>query len=78
MDNDAICIGCGCTEFEPCQIMNKRRGMAYGCAWVVVDRRAGIGVCSTQKCRAELPRWDRGDRKLSDQAKKRSTEKAHG
>lgn len=75
-DYDGICISCGCSEFDPCTFTH--RGIRCTCAWIVVDRRTHRGVCSTQKCRAHLNRWDRGDRELSDQAKRRAGAKAHG
>ena len=33
----AKCIGCGCDDLHACW---------PGCHWLVVDRRAGRGVCS--------------------------------
>lgn len=37
MKRQAKCIGCGCTDEEPCP---------DGCEWVWVDRQAGRGWCS--------------------------------
>lgn len=51
---DAVCISCGCSEFEPCD------DGIDACSWIAVDRRAGIGVCSC--CPQALKRWDDGDR----------------
>jgi hypothetical protein len=36
--NAAICIGCGCDDDHACEL---------GCAWLNVDRSAGLGVCSS-------------------------------
>jgi hypothetical protein len=33
----ATCIGCGCDDDHACEL---------GCAWLVVERRVGLGVCS--------------------------------
>jgi hypothetical protein len=41
--NVARCIGCGCDDDHACDL---------GCSWLVVDRRASLGVCS--ECHA---RW---------------------
>jgi hypothetical protein len=34
------------------------------CAWMVVDRDAGLGVCDA--CPKALPRWQAGDRVRAD------------
>jgi hypothetical protein len=34
----AQCLCCGCTDAAACQ---------EGCCWVFVDRRRGLGICST-------------------------------
>lgn len=53
----AVCIGCGCDDDRACP---------GGCAWLRVDRKAGLGVCS--QCYPDVVRWDTGDRKLSEEA----------
>jgi hypothetical protein len=40
----AKCIGCGCTDTQACE--------PFGCHWLVVDRGAGRGVCSS--CPSEI------------------------
>lgn len=37
MDSNAICIGCGCTDWDGCQST---------CYWIVVDYEKKVGVCS--------------------------------
>lgn len=37
LDNQARCIGCGCTDAQGCP---------DGCYWLSVNRRTGQGVCS--------------------------------
>jgi hypothetical protein len=61
--NVAICIGCGCDDDHACD-----DGLGGGCSWLVVDRGRGLGVCSN--CPTARGRWDRGDRKLSDKARR--------
>lgn len=74
---DAVCIGCGCSEFDPC-IIPLRSGSST-CYWVAVDRRVGRGVCSADECRGEpLQRWDRGERELSTKATQHLADKARG
>lgn len=51
----ATCIGCGCNDNHACD-----DGFGDGCSWLKVDRRAGVGVCSS--CPGELKRWNRGER----------------
>jgi len=34
----AVCMGCGCTDDEPCK---------DGCAWLRIDYARGVGVCSS-------------------------------
>lgn len=36
--NQAACIGCGCTDADGCP---------EGCYWLSVNRRTGVGVCSS-------------------------------
>lgn len=50
------CIGCGCNEVCACD---------GGCSWVRLDDK--VGVCS--ECPHHVPRYDRGDRKLSEEAR---------
>lgn len=57
IENEATCIGCGCTEFEACQPDEKSEDACY---WLVVDRRAEVGVCS--RCPEKLLSWDAGVR----------------
>lgn len=40
------CIGCGCDDNHACD---------FGCSWLVVDRRVGLGVCS--ECHGHWPRF---------------------
>lgn len=53
--NLAVCIGCGCDDDHACI-----DAFDEACHWLRVDRRAGLGVCSS--CPEELKRWDAGDR----------------
>ena len=53
----AFCIECGCDDYRAC---------AEGCEWVRLDRDAGLGVCSA--CEHRVADWDRGDRKLGEEA----------
>lgn len=39
--NIAVCIGCGCDDLHACE-----DGLGDPCAWFVVDRRLGIGICT--------------------------------
>lgn len=58
MPGVAVCIGCGCDDMHAC---------AEGCWWLRVDRKVQLGVCSS--CEVDVPRWDAGDRALSEDAK---------
>lgn len=55
---EAMCIGCGCTDFNACY--DELEGAA--CHWRRVDRAAGLGVCSS--CRELEKDWDAGDRTM--------------
>jgi hypothetical protein len=35
---EARCVKCGCTDSRAC---------AGGCSWATVDRKAGVGICSS-------------------------------
>lgn len=48
------CIGCGCDDQHACD---------GGCSWFVVDRNAGVGVCSS--CPEHRDRFIAGDRSAS-------------
>ena len=52
MFDEAICIGCGCSDSNAC--WNEQTGEA--CAWLRLDRAAGVGVCSS--CSEHVLRWD--------------------
>lgn len=54
----ATCIGCGCDDGNACVGI-----FGEGCAWLEVDRKKGVGVCS--ECLGELKRWKKHDRSLS-------------
>lgn len=41
---DARCMSCGCTEARACPV--RRNGVVQGCAWVLLDRAKGRGLCS--------------------------------
>lgn len=59
----ATCIGCGCTDVNACVPRHDGSGpryLAQPCSWLVVDRKAGAGVCSC--CPGAKKRWERGDR----------------
>lgn len=55
----ATCIECGCNDNRACwdEVADQP------CAWLVVDRAAGLGVCTA--CPDAVPRWQRGDRTIS-------------
>lgn len=53
------CIECGCHDLAACFDEEKEQP----CSWLVVDRAAGIGVCSA--CRPALKRWKAGDRSIA-------------
>lgn len=55
----ATCIGCGCDDLHAC--WDEAAGTP--CGWLVVDREAGLGVCSC--CSEDLGRWDQGDRTIN-------------
>lgn len=38
------CISCGCTETNACLVVMS--GQTQRCAWILVDRRRGEGLCS--------------------------------
>src|SRR4051794_16620808 len=39
------CISCGCTEDRAC-LVAVNGGQLQGCAWIIVDRAKGEGLCS--------------------------------
>jgi hypothetical protein len=45
----AVCIGCGCDDFNACK---------FGCFWMRVDYERRIGVCSN--CPAKVAEFDKG------------------
>lgn len=51
----AICMGCGCDDLHAC--WDDTAGNP--CSWLVVDRAAGLGVCSC--CPDHMERWRQGD-----------------
>jgi len=55
----AVCISCGCDDMNAC-CDEETNGP---CSWLVVDRRAGLGVCSA--CPDDVARWEKGDRTLA-------------
>jgi hypothetical protein len=58
----ALCIGCGCADDFACW----DDSTDAPCHWAVVDRHAGLGVCSC--CSDHLPRWQAGDHTLAPEA----------
>lgn len=44
----AVCIGCGCDDLHACMGgLDTGTGEGWDpCSWVVVDRRAGLGICN--------------------------------
>lgn len=48
--NECVCIGCGCTDSEPCN-----HGGNF-CNWIRIDRDIGMGVCS--HCQLSADHWD--------------------
>jgi hypothetical protein len=52
---EAVCIGCGCDDLDACE-----DDFGDPCYWLVVDRKAGVGVCS--ECPGAVDRWSKGDR----------------
>lgn len=53
---EAVCIGCGCSDSAACAT-----GNGEFCHWLVVERHKGQGVCSN--CPSYLTQWqqDRND-----------------
>jgi len=58
MSLEAMCIGCGCTDFKACYDAEE----GAPCHWKRVDRAVRLGVCST--CKELVKDWDAGDRTL--------------
>lgn len=56
-----VCIGCACTETEPCTVETFRG--AVPCRWLLVDLTAGRGVCNA--CPEHLQRFIAGDREIA-------------
>ena len=56
MNTTATCIGCGCDDWHAC--CSEATGQP--CSWLMVDRNAGLGVCS--ECPDDVERWNAGDR----------------
>jgi hypothetical protein len=54
---EAVCIGCGCDDLDACE-----DDFGDPCYWLVVDRKAGVGVCS--ECPGAVDRWSKGDRQV--------------
>lgn len=69
---EIICIGCGCTDDDPC-IASGVEGTGAPCSWIRMDPLAGVGVCSTCPASDEA-RFDNGDRELSEEAEERRAE----
>jgi len=55
----AHCVECGCHDMAAC-VDEANDGPCY---WLVVDRAAGLGVCSA--CSQALDRWNAGDRSIA-------------
>jgi len=57
MSTDVTCIGCGCSESDPCE---------GGCYWItgIVE---GVSVCSTDACIQHLPRFLAADLEICPQ-----------
>jgi hypothetical protein len=53
------CIGCGCHDLGACW----DEAADQTCHWLVLDRHAGLGVCSS--CPEDLARWQQGDREAA-------------
>lgn len=58
----ATCIGCGCDDLNACD-----DGLLGSCAWLIVDRARGLGVCTS--CVSHLARYKKGERMLSKGAR---------
>lgn len=59
----ARCISCGCTDDEACIVRIPGQMLPTTCAWILVDRRKGEGLCSAcatveQRCFALLQSVD--------------------
>lgn len=57
MNPVSCCIGCGCNDDYGCD---------GGCSWIRLDRKAGLGVCSS--CSHRASDWDNGKRGFSQKA----------
>jgi ParB/RepB/Spo0J family partition protein len=69
-EDETVCIGCGCTQTDPCE---------EGCGWKALDfdnDGRDVGVCDSPDCAQHLERFDEGDFTLSEQAKARVAERA--
>lgn len=55
----APCIECGCHDLAACH----DEASGGPCSWLVVDRAAGLGVCSA--CSDAVARWQAGDRAIA-------------
>lgn len=63
LERECQCIGCGCTDSHACI----EPFLEQPCSWLVVDRAAGVGICS--ECPTEVDRWQRGDRTVKGGAR---------
>jgi hypothetical protein len=61
-----VCIGCGCDDYHACV-----DALEQPCSWVRVDPAAGLGVCSACP-KADVARWDRGNREPNAAASKKA------
>lgn len=57
--NRAICVGCGCDDFNACW----DDAHDSPCFWLRVDYPAGLGVCGA--CPEHAAGWDAGDRTVN-------------
>ncbi|MEX2524471.1 MAG: hypothetical protein WD750_05905 [Gammaproteobacteria bacterium] len=57
---EAVCLGCGCTDSNPCRFPNfSNYSRMESCAWVYVRYDIGIGACSQCEFYAWLvENWD--------------------
>lgn len=39
---ESVCIRCGCSDLNACP-----GPFGEGCSWLVLDRKRGIGICSS-------------------------------